>query len=179
MIPFEPGARTPAPVLAPAASALPSALKRQLDAIPVRNGRWRYIVIHHSATAEGTARGMDLYHRRRGMENGLAYHFVIDNGRGGADGQIEVGSRWKRQIKGGHLASERLNEVSIGICLVGNFNNTRPTAQQMRSLKALLQYLLPRARVGKPSVRLHREINTKPTECPGKRFPKQDMINGL
>jgi LysM repeat protein len=167
-------ARTPATTL-----ALPAELKKQLDAIPVKTGRWRYIVVHHSATREGSARSMDLYHRRRGMENGLAYHFVIGNGRGTGDGVIEVGNRWKRQIKGGHLASERLNEISIGICLVGNFNNNRPTQAQMRSLRALVQYAMMRSRTGVGSVKIHRQINTKPTECPGRQFPTPQMLQGL
>ena len=170
---------TPPPRPPTAALALPPSLKKQLDVIPVKVGRWRYIVVHHSATKEGTARGMDIYHRRRGMENGLAYHFVIGNGRGTGDGVIEVGNRWKRQIKGGHLASERLNDISIGICLVGNFNNTRPTPAQMRSLRALVQYVMMRSRTGVGSVKLHKQINTKPTECPGRQFPTPQLLQGL
>ena len=169
----------PPPLAPTAALALPASLKKELDVIPVKPGRWRYIVVHHSATREGTARSMDLYHRRKGMENGLAYHFVIGNGRGTGDGVIEIGSRWRRQIKGGHLASERLNEISIGICLVGNFNNQRPTAAQMRSLRALIQYVMLRSRTGVGSVKLHKQINTKPTECPGRQFPTPQLLQGL
>lgn len=170
-----------APV-APTGTSIPAlspALKKQLDAIPVKPGRWRYIVIHHSATAQGSARSMDAYHRRRGMENGLAYHFVIGNGRGTGDGVIEVGNRWRRQIKGGHLASDRLNEVSIGICLVGNYNNTRPTKAQMQSLRAITHYLMLRSRNSSSAVKLHKQINTKPTECPGRQFPASQLMQGL
>jgi LysM repeat protein len=169
----------PTPPAPTAALALPASLKKQLDVIPVKPGRWRYIVVHHSATKEGTARGMDLYHRRKGMENGLAYHFVVGNGRGTGDGVIEIGNRWRRQIKGGHLASDRLNEISIGICLVGNFNNQRPTPAQMRSLRALVQYVMLRSRTGVGSVKLHKQINTKPTECPGRQFPTPQLLQGL
>ncbi len=174
-----PPAEAPPPQAAAVASTLPPKLKKQLDAIPVKPGRWRYIVIHHSATKEGTTRSMDLYHRRRGMENGLAYHFVIGNGRGMGDGVIEVGTRWRRQIKGGHLASDRLNEISIGICLVGNFNSNRPTQAQMRSLRALSQYLMLRTRNSAGAVKLHKQINTKPTECPGRHFPTSQLMQGI
>ena len=54
--------------------------------------RWKYIVIHHTATDMGDPKGMDGVHRRRGMENGLAYHFVIGNGRKMQDGSIYVGN---------------------------------------------------------------------------------------
>ena len=56
-----------------------------------------------------------------GMQNGLAYHFVIGNGTDTQDGQIEMGSRWLKQLQGGHVKNHYINEVGIGICLVGNF----------------------------------------------------------
>ncbi len=158
-------------------SALPVSLRKQLDAQKVVGGKWRYIVIHHSATSVGSARSMDLYHRNtRHMENGLAYHFVIGNGRGEPDGAITVGSRWRRQIRGGHLASERLNEKSIGICLVGNFEANRPTQKQLASLYALVNYLEDRCRTPSDAVKTHRQINTKPTSCPGRLFPTQSLL---
>lgn len=124
---------------------LSPAIKTALDKQKVVPGKWRYIVIHHSATRNGSAKSMENYHRfKRRMENGLAYHFVIGNGLGMRDGEIAIGNRWKRQIKGGHLASNALNEKSIGICLVGNFENSRPTTQQMKSLYALVTYLQAR-----------------------------------
>ncbi len=54
---------------------------------------WRYIVIHHSATPSGNARSFDRMHRGKGWD-GVAYHFVIDNGKGGPDGRLEVTHRW-------------------------------------------------------------------------------------
>ena len=169
------GTATAAPTATP--SALPASLRKQLDAQKVVGGKWRYIVIHHSATSVGSVRSMDLYHRNtRHMENGLAYHFVIGNGRGEPDGAITVGSRWRRQIKGGHLASERLNEKSIGICLVGNFEANRPTKKQLASLYALVNYLEDRCRTPSDAVKTHRQINTKPTSCPGRLFPTQSLL---
>lgn len=159
---------------------LPADLRKKLDGTKVSPGRWKYIVVHHSGTANGSARSMDLYHRlKRHMENGLAYHFVIGNGNGMPDGRIEIGDRWRRQIKGGHLASESLNEISLGICLVGNFETGRPTAQQMKSLYALVQYLVERCRTTSTSVKTHRQINTKPTQCPGRNFPTKSLMENL
>ena len=51
----------------------------------------------------------DVFHRQRGMQNGLAHHFVIGNGIDSGDGEIEVGPRWSKQLLGGHLKSYRLN----------------------------------------------------------------------
>jgi hypothetical protein len=91
----------------------------QLDHYFMRD--WKYIVIHHSATAFGSDTEFDRYHRRKGcLENGLGYHFVIGNGSGIPDGEIEIGNRRLDQIDGAHASVEEYNHYGIGI--VGNFN---------------------------------------------------------
>src|SRR5580765_6077779 len=78
-----------------------SAVARTAEVAPPRP--WEFIVIHHSATRAGSAEVFDAAHRARGMINGLAYHFVIDNGTEGTqDGFIETGTRWVKQMHGGH-----------------------------------------------------------------------------
>jgi hypothetical protein len=152
-------------------------VKRAINNAPVRSGRWRYIVVHNSGTRQGSAKAFEHYHRFvRGMSNGMAYHFVIGNGTSTGNGQIEVGNRWFRQIQGGHVHSDYLNNISVGICLVGDFNNSTPKPQQMASLDELIKVL--RDRVGrvngqKAVVYPHRNINPPrwPTDCPGDEFP--------
>lgn len=149
-----------------------SSLKKKLDRTVVKRGRWKNIVIHHSATSVGSVKGMDEYHRNvRHMENGLAYHFVIGNGKGMPNGQIAAGGRWSKQLPGGHLASESLNRVSLGICLVGNFEKSTPTSSQLKALAALTNYLLGRCLLSRSAVKTHQQINTIYTVCPGKKFP--------
>lgn len=146
----------------------------EIDRARVRGGRWKYTVVHNSGTRQGNARVFDFYHRHtRHMPNGLAYHFVIGNGSSTGDGQIEIGDRWRRQINGGHVHSDYLNNIAIGICLVGDFNRDIPTRAQYAALDELITYL--RKRVGRVDRRLsivkaHREINPVPTDCPGDRF---------
>ena len=154
---------------------LSASTRAAIDRAPVRKGRWKYIVVHNSGTREGNARVFDIYHRRvRHMQNGLAYHFVIGDGHGSGDGQIEIGDRWRRQINGGHVASDYLNDIALGICLVGDFNRDQPTKAQVGALEELVAYL--RNRVGKSQghqaiVHAHKEINPRPTDCPGDHFP--------
>ena len=154
---------------------LSPSLRKAIDNAKVQRGRWKYIVVHNSGTRQGNARVFDVYHRRvRKMQNGLAYHFVIGNGNSSGNGEIEIGSRWTRQINGGHVASDYLNDIALGICLVGDLNRDTPTKDQMGALDELCTYL--RGRVGKvkgkPAIVLgHKEINPKPTDCPGDRFP--------
>ena len=150
-------------------------VKKGIDGAPVRKSRWKYIVVHNSGTRQGNARIFDHYHRKtRKMPNGMAYHFVIGNGSSSGDGQIELGARWNKQINGGHVHSDYLNFISLGICLVGDFNRDKPTQKQLESLDELIRYL--RKRCGKVEgkysiVRAHKEINPVPTDCPGNRFP--------
>ncbi len=152
-------------------------VKRAINNAPVTKGRWRYIVVHNSGTRQGSAKAFEHYHRYvRGMSNGMAYHFVIGNGTSTGNGQIEIGNRWHRQIQGGHVHSDYLNNISVGICLVGDFNNTPPTPGQLASLEELINFV--RGRVGrvngqKAVVRPHRDINPPrwPTDCPGDKFP--------
>ncbi len=154
-----------------------SALKKQLDRTPIKRGHWKHIVVHHSATASGTVAGMDRHHREvRHMENGLAYHFVIGNGKGMPDGEIVAAPRWTKQLAGGHLASEQLNKVSLGICLVGNFEERPPTSRQLRTLASLINYLASRCQLSKAAVKTHQQINTVSTRCPGRKFPVKSLL---
>lgn len=161
-------------------AALPASVQRAINRAPVRSGRWKHIVIHHSGVSTGTVRGMDQYHReRRHMENGLAYHFVIGNGNGMGDGSVAVGRRWTSQLDGGHLASEAQNRIAIGICLVGNFDRQPPTARQMQSLRALVASLRTRCQLPVSAVKTHQEINVIGTRCPGTKFPTRSFKNSL
>ena len=147
-----------------------------VDAIrraPVQRSRWKFTIVHNSGTRQGNARAFDYYHRRvRRMQNGKAYHFVVGNGTSSGDGQIEIGDRWRRQINGGHVHSDYLNNISLGICLVGDFNRDKPTKAQLEATEELVRYL--RERCGREmGVRSHREMNPPrwATDCPGDAFP--------
>lgn len=165
---------------APSVPVLAPAIQRALDQTRVTSGRWRWIVIHHSGVSCGTPKGMDRYHREeRRMQNGLAYHFVNGNGNGMGDGEISVGSRWTKQLDGGHLASESQNKTSLGICLVGNFDNNKPTPMQMRQLSSLVRALLLRCKLDVRAVKTHQQVNVLHTRCPGRLFPTQSWIASL
>jgi hypothetical protein len=160
---------------APKYKYLTPAVLRAIDKAPVKPSRWCYIVVHNSGTRQGNAKAFDYYHRHvRHMPNGLAYHFVIGNGTSSGNGAIEIGDRWKRQINGGHVHSDFLNNIALGICLVGDYNRDKPTKEQLEALDELIRYL--RKRVGKKNhreavVKAHKDINPVPTDCPGNKFP--------
>ena len=76
-----------------------------------------------------------------------------------------------RQIRGGHVHSDYMNNMGLGICLVGDFNRDQPTRAQLEACEELIKYL--QERCGKMQVRPHREVNPPrwATDCPGDVFP--------
>lgn len=142
-----------------------------LNKIRATSGKWKRIVIHHSATPTDDAMNMHRVHKARGMKNGLAYHFVISNGsRKAYDGEIFIGDRWKGQLDGGHMKRLSDNKTSIGICLIGNFELRSPTSKQMKSLEGLCEYLMNKCRLSPSHVTTHKILHPNHTVCPGKYF---------
>lgn len=131
--------------------------------------KWRYIVIHHSATDRGSAKAFDRAHRKRGWDE-LGYHFVIDNGKGGPDGRVETGSRWIAQKYGAHCGGTPGNEYNsygIGICLVGRFDRDLPSASQLVALDKLVTKLADTYHIPAGNIISHRSAPNAHTDCPG------------
>ena len=90
------------------------------------------IVVHHSAYPNGGPQEIqDLHMDGRGFAD-IAYHFLID-----ADGTIYEGR--KLDIRGAHV--QGFNTGSVGIVLLGNFNEQQPSEAQLISLRGLVDYL--------------------------------------
>jgi len=90
------------------------------------------IVIHHSATVYSTPNEIqDLHMDGRGFAD-VAYHYLIDS-----DGIIYEGR--EINIRGAHV--QGFNTGSVGIVLLGNFNEQQPSQAQLSSLRVLVDYL--------------------------------------
>lgn len=136
------------------------------------NSRWKYIIVHHTATDIGNAILVHHSHQDRGFWYGLGYHFLIDNGTlGKGDGQIEPSPRWVKQQNGAHCKAGGMNDKAIGVSLVGNFNVDLPTANQIQSLNYLLKTLCQYYHIPTTNILGHRDVQGARTDCPGKRFP--------
>jgi hypothetical protein len=146
---------------------------------------WKHIVIHHTATGSGSVESINAAHLKNKDKNGnpwlgIGYHFVIGNGDGMPDGAIEPTFRWRTQIQGAHAGSTNkdYNERGIGVCLVGNFEKSPPTAAQRRSIKLLVATLKGEYKIPAASVVGHKDIRASSTECPGKLFPMAEVAAG-
>ena len=145
---------------------------KTLGGIRPTPSKWKKIIIHHSATNVDDAVNIHKVHKARGMQNGLAYHFVVSNGsRKAKDGEIYFGGRWKGQLDGGHVKKQAWNKTTIGICLIGNFETRRPTAKQLKVLEGLCRYLMKRCNISAKNVITHMVLHPHHTLCPGKHFP--------
>ncbi len=135
----------------------------------VKERKWDSIIVHHSATENGSARTFDRLHRQRGWDE-LGYDFVIGNGTETPDGYIEIGPRWKKQKHGAHCKtpSNHYNNFGVGICLVGNFQYQYPSSHQLASLKKLILFLAKRYNIPAEQVMGHGEVPQTHTLCPGK-----------
>ena len=136
---------------------------------------WTAIIIHHSGTGNGNMAIFDKWHREGKHWEGVGYDFVIGNGTDSGNGQVEVTFRWLDQKTGAHCGNtwgNWANKDAVGICLVGNFNQTSPTPQQIQSLVKLIRFLQNRYGISRNRIYGH---NTTPgaivTDCPGRNFP--------
>jgi hypothetical protein len=148
----------PAPINPDAAASLFAVDEpRSMDAIyetkvPVPANHWKYIYIHHTRTPAGSALtlGQDT--------TGVGDHFVIGNGDGCMDGEIQLSQRWNQQLAALPPAgANTIDPACISICVVGDFDSTVPTPTQIRRLAQLVGALQGQLHIGRTEVLLMQE----------------------
>eukprot|EP01097_Dermamoeba_algensis_P000166 TRINITY_DN1060_c0_g1_i4.p1 TRINITY_DN1060_c0_g1~~TRINITY_DN1060_c0_g1_i4.p1 ORF type:complete len:247 (-),score=52.10 TRINITY_DN1060_c0_g1_i4:136-876(-) len=166
--------------------------------------RPRFLAVHHSAlpsravnTSDGI-RKVQLIQKMHQVKNGwtdIGYHFLLDDvgdifqGRPFFGDQPEQLSNTTVFYQGAQLFG--LNQVSIGICVIGCYDNSpelydndtktflkcddQLTDQQILALVNLLSWLSITFKISDRAIMGHREFNyantntqTRGTECPGK-----------
>ncbi len=141
---------------------------------------WRYIVLHHSAHDRGSYAQIDREHRERLGTAGCGYHFVIGNGTESTDGLIEVAQRWSEQKAGAHCRDGKvadLNDYGIGICLIGDLDQSAPTPRQLEAARALVAYLQERYDIPARNVQTHAHVAKTATACPGRNLPLEAILD--
>jgi hypothetical protein len=111
-------------------------------AAPTRADQWRYIYIHHSGTVSGDAKSLAA------PSGDMADHFVIGNGQGCQDGEIQIGPRWNQQQSAAAPPGvAHIEPTCVSICLIGDFDHTMPTPMQLRRLTELVTTLQSQMRI--------------------------------
>ena len=144
----------------------------------------KYIIVHHTGgtdsdpladTSNQKFEVVDEWHRKlwnfkSSLGHYIGYHYFID--KSGTVTQGRADSDTGAHTKG-------MNGQSIGICLAGNFDVTMPTAAQTRSLKTLLDRLMPLYGLSPESIVPHRRFANK--TCYGTKLSDKwaaDLVTG-
>jgi hypothetical protein len=108
--------------------------------VPQSPGRWNCIEIYYSATKAGN---IEQLASLSGLANpqDINCHFVICNGLGGPDGQIQTTEKWQRQWSIIPGQTWYGTGQTIRICIIADGDTTQPTNLQIKRTEALVDAL--------------------------------------
>lgn len=101
---------------------------------------WNCIEIYHSATKAGNVEQLVSLSGLACPED-INCHFVVCNGLGGDDGQIQPTEKWQRQWSIIPGQTWHGNRQTIRICIIADGKTARPTDFQIKRLEALVEQL--------------------------------------
>ncbi len=126
----------------------------------------RRLTVHHDGMAPVNLRSsrdvsarIDLIrraHQQRGWGD-IGYHYIVD----------PLGEVWEGRPlswQGAHVANQ--NPGNLGVLVMGNFQQQRPTAAQLSALDRFVASRMTAHRINLSNVYTHQEL--APTECPGR-----------
>ena len=111
-------------------------------------GRWNRIEIYYSDTKAGNIEQLASLSGLTSPED-INCHFVICNGLGAADGQIQPTEKWQRQWSIIPDRTQYDSGQTIRICIISDGKTTLPTNFQIKREEALVEGL-------------HRKFNIQP-----------------
>jgi hypothetical protein len=108
--------------------------------VPQSPSRWNCIEIYYSATKAGN---IEQLASLSGLANpqDINCHFVICNGLGGPDGQIQTTEKWQRQWSIIPGRTWYGSSQTIRICIIGDGKTALPTDCQRKRTEALVEGL--------------------------------------
>lgn len=113
-------------------------------------GRWSCIEIYYSGTNAGNIEQLASFSGLASPED-INCHFVICNGLGGDDGQVQPTEKWQRQWSSIPGRTWYGNGQTVRICIIADGKTAPPTDFQMKRTEMLVEGL-------------HRKFNIQP-EC--------------
>lgn len=120
----------------------------------------RKIIIHHTHNPELTLVTTHNLHKERFKWAGIGYNYLIEKDYSVYEGRgMYVGAHAK-----GH------NIDSIGIAMVGNFDEVTPSNKEIKVLIELCTYLMFKYDIEPDKVLGHRELDGVTKSCPGNKF---------
>lgn len=126
-----------------------------------------YIIIHHSLTKDSKTlswpiiRRFHMGNKRRFRD--IGYHYGVEK----VKDRIEVLVGRLMNETGAHCIPDHMNYKSLGICVVGNFNETPPDVAIWDKTILLVASLAQLLHIPADKIKGHREVDLNRT-CPGK-----------
>jgi N-acetylmuramoyl-L-alanine amidase len=131
------------------------------------------LIIHHSLTKDGSVVDFDAIKRYHIQHNGwrnIGYHYVIER-----VGDKYVIKQGRPEIMvGAHCKEQHMNALSLGICLVGNFDLAPPPKEQMELAADLCAKLCEKHKIPVENIDPHSKYATYKS-CPGTKFPMDKL----
>lgn len=135
------------------------------------------IVIHHSLTPDSAAvswAAIRRYHIKELGWKDIGYHWGIER----VGGSFEILKGRMDNERGAHCRQAGMNKKSLGICLVGNYDEREPHETMLKKLKQLCRWLMEMHRIQVDAIYPHNVFAEYKT-CPGKAFPFNRLIKEL
>jgi N-acetylmuramoyl-L-alanine amidase len=136
--------------------------------------KWYEIIIHHSGTEDGPGVSWGAIRK---------YHIEVNGWKAiGYNAGVElVGTSYEvlmgrpTHMTGAHTIGH--NTTALGICFVGDFNKGVPPVGQLEAGAKKIKEWMIDYDIPKEKIFPHRKLND--TECPGKFFPMDKLLNLL
>jgi len=113
-------------------------------------GRWSRIEIYYSGTQSGNIEQLISLNGLPGLGS-VNCHFVICNGLGGGDGQIQTTEKWQTQSSVIQDQTWR-GRTTIRICIIADGETVHPTDFQIKRAEALVELLCRKFEIGSEKV---------------------------
>lgn len=103
-------------------------------------GRWESVEVYYSGTKAGNLDQLASLSGQASSDD-INCHFVICNGLGGGDGQIQTTEKWQKQWSVIPDHTWYGSSRTVRICLVADGKHVRPTSAQIKRAEALVESL--------------------------------------
>lgn len=125
---------------------------------------WQYIMLHHSASFDSdllNAIEYERYHRSRGWRD-IGYHWIVEK----IDGVYVALMGRPMYMTGSHCKG--MNNLAIGVCLAGNFDEAPVPDAQFQEAVELVSGLIEVTEIPIYNIVAHNDYSN--TNCPGDKL---------
>lgn len=130
------------------------------------------VIIHHSFTEDSGSvswSAIRRYHVEVNNWSDIGYHLGIE--RIGDHLEALIGRPWN--VRGAHAAGN--NSDSLGVCVVGNFDDVPPPPHVMDFAARNVAVICDMFGIATAVVLGHRELDGVTKSCPGRRFDMEEF----